>query len=126
MRHIRQVESSNNMTCAHNGSDMAKNISSASSLYRPSTFLFTSPRLVKVISWRLVTHMFFQAFSDQYQHNFLSKATDYFLTSSMLQANENTPERKFASTGYRTHNQVMSQIRSQLSHLGALSMFSDT
>ena len=30
---------------------------------------------------------------------------------------ENTPEGKFASTGYRTHNhQVMSQTRSQVSH----------
>ena len=32
---------------------------------------------------------------------------------------ENTPERKFASTGYRTHNhQVMSPTRSSLSHPG--------
>ena len=32
---------------------------------------------------------------------------------------ENSPERKFASTGYRTHNhQVMSSTRSPLSHLG--------
>ena len=33
---------------------------------------------------------------------------------------ENTPERKFTSTGYRTHNhQVMSQMSSPLSHMGA-------
>ena len=87
----------------------------------------------KVISWRSVTHMCFLA----------SKATDYF--SHMLQQGreakirrkesslnrvsnshasaevrgENTPERKFVSTGYRTHNhQVMSPTRSPLSQPG--------
>ena len=37
---------------------------------------------------------------------------------------ENTPERKFASTGSRTHNhQVMSPTRSPLSHPGGAAMF---
>ena len=49
---------------------------------------------------------------------FLSKATDYAHLSAEVRG-ENTPERKFASTGNRTHNhQVMSPTRSPLSHPG--------
>ena len=52
---------------------------------------------------------------------FLSKATDYIVLFSHASAEvrgENTPERKFVSTGDRTHNhQVMSPTRSPLSHL---------
>ena len=64
---------------------------------------FNATLTAKVISWRSVTHMCFLAFSHQYY--FLSKATDYF--SRMFHAEiggENTPERKFASTGYRTQS----------------------
>ena len=39
---------------------------------------FKATLTAKVISWRSVTHMCFLAFSHQYWHNFLSKATDYF------------------------------------------------
>ena len=52
------------------------------------------------------------------------KANDYF--SNMLLAEvrgENTPKRKFASTGSQTHNhQVMSPTRSPLSYSGGASM----
>ena len=40
---------------------------------------------------------------------------------------ENTPERKFASTGDLTHNhQVMCPTRSQLSHPGGAPYFNDS
>ena len=41
-------------------------------------YWFNAILTAKVISWRLVTHMCFLAFSQQYQHTFLSKSTDYF------------------------------------------------
>ena len=63
---------------------------------------FNTTLTARVIKWRL----------------FLSKATDYF--SHMLLAEvrgENMPERKFASTGSRTHNhQVMSPTGSLMSY----------
>ena len=40
--------------------------------------MFNATLVAKFISWRSVTHMCFLAFSYRYQHNFLSKATDYF------------------------------------------------
>ena len=46
----------------------------------------------KVISWRSVTHMCFLAFSHQYQHKFLSKATDYF--SHMIQQSREAKIRR--------------------------------
>ena len=64
----------------------------------------------KVISWRSVTWL---------SHS--STNTTFFLFShaSAEVRGENTPERKFAPTGYRTHNhQVMSPTRSPLSHPG--------
>ena len=53
---------------------------------------------------------------------FLSKATNFFSHNAVAEVRgENMPERKLASTGDQTHNhQVMSQIRSPLSHLGRL------
>ena len=39
---------------------------------------FNATLTARVISWQSVTHMCFLAFSHQYQHYFLSKATDYF------------------------------------------------
>ena len=42
-----------------------------------------------------------------------------FSHASAEVSGENTPQRKFTSTGYRTHNhQVTSLTRSPLSHLG--------
>ena len=50
---------------------------------------------------------------------FFPKPPTTFLTCSAVVRGENTPERKFASTGYRTHNhQVMTPTRSPLSHPG--------
>ena len=74
----------------------------------------------KVISWRSVTHMCFLAFSHQYIHNFsFHSHRRLFSHASAEVRGENTPERKFTSTGDRTHNhQVMSPTRSPLSHPG--------
>ena len=48
---------------------------------------------------------------------FFSKPPTTFSYASTEVRGENTPERKFASNGYRTHNhQVMSPTRSLLSH----------
>ena len=44
---------------------------------------FNTTLIAKVRSWQSVMHMYFLAFSHQYQHKYLSKATDYF--SHMLQ-----------------------------------------
>ena len=44
---------------------------------------FNTTLTAKVIPWQSVTNMCFLAFSHQYQHNFLFKATGYF--SNMLQ-----------------------------------------
>ena len=45
--------------------------------------------------------------------------TTFLKPASVEVRDENTPERKVASTGDRTHNhQVMSPTRSPLSHLG--------
>ena len=79
---------------------------------------FNATLSARVISWRSATHTCFLVFSHQYYDYFLSKVTDYF--SYMLLAEErgeNTPERKFASTGSRTHNhQITSPTRSPLSY----------
>ena len=62
-------------------------------------------------------HMCFLAFSHQYYHKFLTKATDYFYHVSAEVRGENTSKRNFTSTGSRTHNhQVMSPTHSPLSH----------
>ena len=83
---------------------------------------FNATLTASVISRRSVTHMSFLAFSHQYQHEFLSKATDYFSHRDDALAEvtgENTPNRNFASTGSRTHNhQVMTPTRSPLGHSG--------
>ena len=50
---------------------------------------------------------------------FFPKAPTIFLHAYAEVRGENTPERKVASTGNRTHNhQVMSPTRSPLSHPG--------
>ena len=81
---------------------------------------FNATLTAKVISWRSVTHMCFLAFSHQYQHNFSFQSHRLlFSLASAEVRGENTPERKVASTGDRTHNhQVMSRICSPLSHPG--------
>ena len=79
---------------------------------------FNATLTAKVISWWSVKHMFFLAFSHQYQHNlsFQSHRLLFSHASAELRG-KNTPERKFASTGDQTHNhQVISPTRSTLSH----------
>ena len=68
--------------------------------------------------------MCFLAFSDQYFHNFSFQSHRLLFSHASAEVRgENTPERKVASTGDRTHNhQVMSPTRSTLSHpVGAYS-----
>ena len=83
-------------------------------------FGFNTTLTAKVISWWSVTHTCFLAFSHQYRHNFSFQSQQLlFSHTSAGVRGENTPERKVASTGDRTHNhQVMSQTCSPLSHLG--------
>ena len=50
------------------------------------------------------------------------QSTDYFSHMPQFSRSErrNTPERKFASTGYRTHNQVISLTNLTLNHPAGL------
>ena len=77
---------------------------------------FNATLTAKVISWRSVTHMCFLAVS----HNFYFQSHQLLFSHASLEVRGgNTPERKVASTGDRTHNhQVMSTTRSPLSHPG--------
>ena len=80
----------------------------------------------KVISWRSVTHMCFLAFSHQYLHNFSFQSHRLLFSHASVEVarGENTPERKFASTGYRIYNhQIMSPTRSPLSHLARANLY---
>ena len=83
-------------------------------------FGFNATLTAKVISWRSVTHMCFLAFSHQYLHNFSFQSYRLLFSHASAEVGEkNTPERKLASSGDRTHNhQVMSLTRSPLSHPG--------
>ena len=57
----------------------------------------------------VLTQLYFQSHQLRFSH------------ASAEVRDENTPEEKFASTEYRTHNhQVMSQTRSPLSHPGGI------
>ena len=69
-----------------------------------------------ILSWRSVTHMCFLVFSHQYLHKFSFHSHRLLFTHASAEVRgENTPKRKFASTGSRTHNhQVMSPTRSPL------------
>ena len=84
---------------------------------------FNATLTAKVISWRSVTHMRFLAFSHQYEHNFFFQSHRLLLSHASAEVRgENSPERKVASTGDRTHNhQVTSPTRSPLSHPGGAS-----
>ena len=64
--------------------------------------------------------MCFLAFSHQYLHNFSFQSHQLLFSHASAEVRgENTPERKVASNGDRTHNhQVMSPTRSPLSHPG--------
>ena len=64
--------------------------------------------------------MCFLAFSHQYYYNFSFQSHRLLFSHASAEVRgENTPERKVASTGDRTHNhQVMSPTRSPLSHPG--------
>ena len=57
-----------------------------------------------------------------FSHNFSSQSHRLlFSHASAAVRGENTPERKFTTTGDRTHNhKVMSPTRSPLSHLGGV------
>ena len=81
---------------------------------------FNATLTAKVISWRSVTHMCFLAFPHQYYHNFSFQSHRLLFSHASAEVRgENTPERKVASTGDRTHNhQVMNTTRSPLSHPG--------
>ena len=85
---------------------------------------FNATLTTKVISWRSMTHMCFLAFSHQYLHNFSFQSHRLLFSHASAEVGgENTPERKFASTGDRTYNhQVMSPTRSSLSHPGGAVM----
>ena len=67
---------------------------------------FNAILTAQVISWRSVTNMCFLAFSHQYYITQLSFQSHRLLFShaSAEMTGENTPERKLASTEYRTHN----------------------
>ena len=76
--------------------------------------------IAKVISWRLATHMCFLAFSHGIKTSLFPSHPLLFSHFSEPRC-ENTAERMFVSTGYRTHNhQVMNQTRSPLSPLGGV------
>ena len=81
---------------------------------------FNATLTAKVISWRSVTHMCFLAFSHQYLHNFSFQSHRLLFSHASAEVRGgNTPERKVASTGDRTHNhQIMSPTSSPLSHPG--------
>ena len=81
---------------------------------------FNATLTAKVLSWRSVTHMCFLAFSHQYEHNFSFQSHRLLFSHAFAEVRgENSPERKVASTGDRTHDhQVMSPTRSPLSHPG--------
>ena len=83
---------------------------------------FNTTLTAKVLSWRLVTRMCFLAFQNSPQISFHHRLL--FSYASAEVRGENTPERKFASTGYQIHNhQVMSPTRSLLSHPGGRKSF---
>ena len=77
----------------------------------------------RLISWRPLTRMCFMALLTPVLAQ-LSFQGHWLLSSYDLEVRgENTPERKFASTGCRTNNhQVTSQTRSPLSHPGGLNV----
>ena len=78
---------------------------------------FNATLTAKVISWRPVTHMCFLAFSHQYLHNSSYQSRRLLFSHASVEVRgENTPERKFASTGSRSHDhQVISPTCSPLS-----------
>ena len=82
-------------------------------------FGFYATLTAKVISWQSVTNMCFLAFS----HNFSFQSHRLLFSHAFAEVRgENTPERKFASTGDRAHNhQVMSLT--PLSHPGGACVF---
>ena len=71
----------------------------------------------KVISWWSVMHMCSLAFSHQYLYNFPFQSHQLLFSHASAEVRgENTPERKFSSTGDQTQNhQVMSLTCSPLS-----------
>ena len=81
---------------------------------------FNATLTAKVISWRSLTHMCFLAFSHQYLHNCSFQSHPLLFSHASAEVRgKNTPERKFASTGDRTHNhQVMNLTLSPLRHPG--------
>ena len=79
---------------------------------------FNASLTAKVLSWRSLTQMCSWLSHTSTNTTFFTKPATIFLTCFGGER-RNTPQRKFASTGYRTHNhQVMSQTRLPLSHQG--------
>ena len=71
---------------------------------------FNATLTAKVKAWQSVTHMCFLAFSHQYYHNFLSKATNYFSHNASAEVRgENMPDAKLGaeSVAYMTWKQVI-------------------
>ena len=81
---------------------------------------FNATLTAKVISWLSVTHIVFPDFLTPALTQLSFKShRQLFLNASAEVKGENTPERKFASTGSRTPNhQVMSPTRTPLSQPG--------
>ena len=81
---------------------------------------FNATVTAKVISWRLVTHTCFLAFSHQSLLIFSFQGHRLLFSHAPAEVRgENTPKRKFSSTGDRTHNHQVIHVsltRSPLSH----------
>ena len=56
------------------------------------------------MSWRSVMHMCFLAFSHQYKHKFIPKATDYFSHASTELRGENALEKISPQPGLKLTN----------------------
>ena len=76
-----------------------------------------------VILWWPVTRTCSLAFPHQCQHSFSVQSHQLLFPHASAEVRgENTPERKFVSTGYQTHNhQVMSLTHSPLSQMAGAS-----
>ena len=87
---------------------------------------FNATLTAKVISWRLVTHACFPAFSPVLTQLSFQSHRLLFSHASAEVRGKSTKERKFASTRLRTHNhQVMSLTCSPLIHPGGVGSVQD-
>ena len=88
---------------------------------------FNATLTAKVISWRSVTNIYVSWLSyTSITQLFFPKPPTILSHASAEVGSEITPERKFASTGDRTHNHlVMSPTHSPLSHPGVATLLSN-